>query len=215
MLPATEVDQQYRDWGEQRTRRVTRLVLVVPFEGHKDIFNLRPDQFTTMPPQVLRLQGHEIHLAIDNPSNDAAAINAAFHKQIANIEKYLGWSRRQIDLHNQGLRNELPGMVARRREQLLATRNLQAEIGFLYAAGRTPTHTQLRSVGKACVRGHTAQRARGQHSSRSLQCRMRTTSPHFGCSVTSGTRWSAPHLSPPSSTGRNPRHAARRPQRTV
>lgn len=130
MLPATEVDQQYRDWGEQRTRRVTRLVLVVPFEGHKDIFNLRPDQFTTMPPQVLRLQGHEIHLAIDNPSNDAAAINAAFHKQIANIEKYLGWSRRQIDLHNQGLRNELPGMVARRREQLLATRNLQAEIGF-------------------------------------------------------------------------------------
>ncbi|CKQ06477.1 Hypothetical protein ERS027629_01057 [Mycobacterium tuberculosis] len=130
MLPATEVDQQYRDWGEQRTRRVTRLVLVVPFEGHKDIFNLRPDQFTTMPPQVLRLQGHEIHLAIDNLSNDAAAINAAFHKQIANIEKYLGWSRRQIDLHNQGLRNELPGMVARRREQLLATRNLQAEIGF-------------------------------------------------------------------------------------
>lgn len=85
---------------------------MVPFEGHKDIFNLRPDQFTTMPPQVLRLQGHEIHLAIDNPSNDAAAINAAFHKQIANIEKYLGWSRRQIDLHNQGLRNELPGMVA-------------------------------------------------------------------------------------------------------
>lgn len=31
---------------------------------------------------------------------------------------------------------------------------------------------------------------------------MRTTSPHFGCSVTSGTRWSAPHLSPPSSTGK-------------
>ena len=130
MLEPSEIDQQYRDWGEVRTRRVARLVLVVPFDGDKDIFDLRPDQFTTMPPQVLRLQGDEIHLAIDDPSTDAAAINSAFHEQIANIEKYLAWSRRQIESHNQGLRKELPGMVAKRREQLLATRNLQADIGF-------------------------------------------------------------------------------------
>lgn len=130
MLEPTEIDQQYRDWGEVHTRRVTRLVLVVPFDGDKDVFGFRPDQFTTMPPQVLRLQGDEIHLAIDDPSTDAAAINSAFHEQIANIEKYLAWSRRQIESHNQGLRNELPGMVAKRREQLLATRNLQADIGF-------------------------------------------------------------------------------------
>ncbi|OLO99190.1 hypothetical protein BVU76_27000 [Mycolicibacterium porcinum] len=130
MLEPTEIDLQYRDWGEVRTRRVSRFVLVVPFDGDKDIFGLRPDQFTTMPPQVLRLQSQELHLAIDDPSNDAAAVKGAFDSQIANIQQYLGWSRRQIELHNQGLRSELRGMVERRREQLLATRNLQADIGF-------------------------------------------------------------------------------------
>jgi hypothetical protein len=30
MLEPTEVDQQFKDWGELRTRRVTRLVLVLP-----------------------------------------------------------------------------------------------------------------------------------------------------------------------------------------
>jgi hypothetical protein len=130
MLEPTEVDQQYRDWGEVRTRRVTRFVLVVPFEGEKNVFELRPDQFTNMPPQVLRLQAHEIRLVIDNPMNDPAAIKGAFDAQIATIEQYLGWSRWQIELHNRGLRDRVPGMVASRRDQLLATRNLQAEIGF-------------------------------------------------------------------------------------
>ena len=129
MLAPTEVDQQFMDFGERHTRRVTRLVLVVPFEGDKDVFTLRADQFSTMPPQVLRLQDHEVHLAIDNPSNPAAA-RAAFDEQIANIEKYLGWSRAQIELHNQQIRRDVPGMVATRREQLLMSRNLQAEIGF-------------------------------------------------------------------------------------
>jgi hypothetical protein len=130
MLEPTEVDQEVMDFGERYTRRVTRLVLVVPFEGDKDVFTLRADQYSTTPPQVLRLQDHEIHLAIDNPSNDPAAVRANFDEQIANIEKYLGWSRRQIDLHNQQICDEVPGMVANRREQLLATRNLQAEIGY-------------------------------------------------------------------------------------
>jgi hypothetical protein len=130
MLEPSEVDQQFTDFGERYTRRVTRLVLVVPFEGDKDIFGLRANTSSTMPPQVLRLQDHEIHLAIDNPSNDPAAIRAAFDKQIANIEHYLSWSCQEIDQHNQQMRNEVPGMVAQRREELLATRSLQAQIGY-------------------------------------------------------------------------------------
>jgi hypothetical protein len=130
LLDPTEVEHEYMDFGRRLKRRVVRLVLVVPFDGEKNIFTLRADTFSMASPQVLRLRDQELHLAIDNPPNDPAAVKAAFDGQIADINKCLEWSRQQITLHNQQIRNEVPGMVARRREQLLATRNLQAQIGY-------------------------------------------------------------------------------------
>ncbi len=130
LLEPVEVDHEFIDFGERRTRRVTRLVLVVPFEGERSVFTLRANQWSTMPPQVLRLKDHEVHLAIDNPPTDPTAVRENFDQQIANIEKHLSWSRQQIDLHNQQVRDDVPAMVANRREELLATRNLQAGIGY-------------------------------------------------------------------------------------
>lgn len=130
LLESTEVDQQYRDWGEIRTRRVTRFVLVVPYEGNKDVFTLRADRWSTAPPEVLELRDGELRLAIDDPPADATAVRARFDDQIQKIESYLVWSREQIETHNRQIRGELPRMVGRRREQLLAARNLQAEIGY-------------------------------------------------------------------------------------
>lgn len=129
-VESTEVDQEYRDFGEQRTRRVVRFEFVVPFVGDKDVFTMRADQFSMAPPQVLRLQEGQIRIAIDNPPADPAAIRAAVISQIEAIETCLAWSRNQINNHNQYLREQVPGTVARRRESLLATRNLQADIGF-------------------------------------------------------------------------------------
>jgi hypothetical protein len=130
LLDPTEVDQQYVDFGERRSRRVTRMTLVVPFEGEKDVFTLRADTSSTNPPRVLRLQDQELHLVVDDPPGDGAEIRMRFDGQIADIEKYLDWSRQQIDQYNQQIRRDVPTMVAERREQLSATRDLQADIGF-------------------------------------------------------------------------------------
>ncbi len=129
-LEPTEVDTQYIDFGRPRTRRVVRFVLVVPFVGEADVFRLRADTGSLSPPQVLRLEGAELHLAIDDPPSDPAVARSRFEAQIADIEKSLEWSRQQIESHNRNLRDEVPDMVARRRENLLATRNLQANVGF-------------------------------------------------------------------------------------
>jgi hypothetical protein len=73
LLEPTEVDQQFIDFGERYTRRVTRLVLVLPFEGDKDVFTLRANTSSTMPPRVLRLQDHEVHLAMElRPTAEAS-----------------------------------------------------------------------------------------------------------------------------------------------
>ncbi len=129
-IEPTEVDQQYQQFGERYLRHVTRFVLVVPFDGEKDIFTFCPDHSTTVRPSVLQLNDDDIRLAVDDPPDDPAALKQGFDNQIATIEKYLAWSRSQIEAHNQQIVAEVPVLVMRRREQLLATRNLQASIGY-------------------------------------------------------------------------------------
>jgi hypothetical protein len=130
MPPPSETTQRFREFGEIGYRRVTRLVLVIPFDGEKVVFRLRASTSTINPPQVISLDDHELRLAVDGPAADAADVRALFKAQLDKIEMFLEWSRNQIEEHNARLRAEVPGMVAARRAQLLATRNLQAEIGF-------------------------------------------------------------------------------------
>jgi hypothetical protein len=127
---ALEVDKQIVEFGEPVTRRVKRLVLVVPFEGEVDVFTLRANTSSMNPPRVLRLNPQELHLAVDDPPSDGAAVRAKFNEQIAKIEQYLGWSRQQIGAHNQRIRDEVPRMVEARCEELRATRRLQADTGY-------------------------------------------------------------------------------------
>lgn len=130
LKPAVEVTKDFVEFGERRRRTVTRLVLVVPFEGNKDVFTLRADTKSTNPPRALRIEAHEIHLAIDDPPDDPAAVRARFDDEIANIEKYLGWSRTQIEAHNKYIRDELPETVELRRAELLKTQKLQSDTGY-------------------------------------------------------------------------------------
>lgn len=130
LLEPTETTQSYLDFGGRSTRRVPRFVLVAPFNGEKYVLTVRADQSSIKPPRVLRLRDHELHLYIDDPPDDAAKVKALFDEQIAKIEEQLEWSRRQIELHNRKIRDDVPDMVAKRREQLLATRSLQAGIGY-------------------------------------------------------------------------------------
>ena len=129
-LEHTEVEQWNPQFGQQYPRRVTRLVLVVPFDGEKSVFTVCPDQSTTVRPEVLQLNEQDVRFAIDDPPADPALVKQQFDEQIARVERYLGWSRDQIEAHNRQLREQVADMVTRRRDQLLATRNLQAAIGF-------------------------------------------------------------------------------------
>lgn len=129
-LDPTEVDKTEIQFGERVTRRVTRLVLAVPYEGERDIFLLRADTSSPNNPRVLQLTDREIHFAVDEPPSNGAQIKTMFDAQIAHVGQYLEWSRQQIDAHNQRIRDEVPRMVEARREQLQATRNLQEETGF-------------------------------------------------------------------------------------
>jgi hypothetical protein len=130
MPSPSETTLRLSEFGEIVKRRVTQLVLVVPFDGDKVVFRLRAGTSSSNPPQVMSVGDHELRLAVNGPTADAASVRAMFEAQLDKIETFLEWSRNQIEEHNARIRAEVPGMVAHRRAQLLATRNLQAEIGF-------------------------------------------------------------------------------------
>ena len=125
-----ETTQKFREFGETGERRVTRFVLVVPFDGEAIVFRLRAYAATLSPPQVVGLGDHELQIAVDGPAETGAAVRAQFDEQLDKIEMCLKWSHQQIEEHNARIHDEVPGMVARRRAHLLDARNLQAEIGF-------------------------------------------------------------------------------------
>jgi hypothetical protein len=133
MPPSSEVVQTFNNYGlavERRERRVPQLTLVVPFEGEKCVFTLRPGRFAPNPPRAADLTDQELRLTLDGELADPLAARAFFDSQLDGIEKWLAWSREQIDAHNTQIRDTVPGLVSRRRLHLLATRDLQAEIGF-------------------------------------------------------------------------------------
>jgi hypothetical protein len=130
MPEPSEVVQTFMDFGREIKRRVPQLTLVVPFEGERQVFMLRATTYSYNPPRIAKLEDHDLWITVEGDLSDAAHARTLFDAQLDSIEKHLAWSRRQIEEHNQRIRGEVPELVSRRRAHLLATRNLQADIGF-------------------------------------------------------------------------------------
>ncbi|MGH3761321.1 hypothetical protein [Actinophytocola sp.] len=129
LLHPTEVSQQFREFDEVYTRRVTRFTLVVPFDGDPEVFKLRASSRSFNPPQA-DVHGNKLHIFSHPAGGDAAQVKSNFDTQLDEIERYLGWSRRDLEQHRQAMEAEIPKLVADRRSKLLADRELHANIGF-------------------------------------------------------------------------------------
>ncbi len=130
MPPPSEVMQTFMHFGEEVERRVHQLTLAVPFEGETDVFVLRASTSSSNPPRVASLSDHELRITVEGEISDPAHARTLFDTQLDAIEKHLAWSRAQIEQHNEQIRTSIPGLVSRRRNDLLAVRNVQAGIGY-------------------------------------------------------------------------------------
>ncbi len=133
-LPVSEEVGPARDEfsGVIYERRVTKIVIAVPFEGEEDIFKLRPSQFGLSTPTAEIRKG-ELRLTWTSgqrASADPEAVRRYFDGQLDRIEQLLGWARNDVDRHNRDLRAQVSSAVAERRAKLLADRQLEAGLGF-------------------------------------------------------------------------------------
>lgn len=117
--------------GDTIERRMTKIVVIVPFTGDKDVFRLHPSQSWAH----ARAQVREGELRLTwtgDPQTgmDGAVIRRHFESEIDNIERTLSACRRDIDRYNNILATGMSPVIAERRAKLLADRQLEAGLGF-------------------------------------------------------------------------------------
>ncbi|MFD4627304.1 hypothetical protein [Streptomyces sp. NPDC058475] len=127
--PVSEADIPVREFGEQFKVRQTVVTLVVPFTGERDLFTMRPNQWTTSAPRAIVGSSHlKIHWT--GQSVDPAAIKQSLDNQLNEIEKWLGWISAQVNTYNGQAAALIAQEVKARKSRILANRDLEAAIGF-------------------------------------------------------------------------------------
>jgi len=120
--------------GQPAEQRLTKIIVVVAFDGEPDVFGLQPSSLTLNPPRahVDAAQG-ELRLTwLGDPQagRNAAAIRQHFDTLLDSIEQYLKWSCADIEGHNARLRAQISYRLAQRKHRLLADRQLATDLGF-------------------------------------------------------------------------------------
>jgi hypothetical protein len=117
--------------GDTIQRRMTKIVVVVPFTGEKDVFRLHPSR--SWSPARAQVREGELRLSWTGDPQvgmDATAIRRHFDGEIDSIERTLSAAHSDIDRYNATLRTGITSKVAERRAKLLADRQVEAGLGF-------------------------------------------------------------------------------------
>ncbi len=128
--PPAEVTVEAIDFGRNFQATVTRFTLVVPVDGDSSMFGMRASRFSggTTLGEIDRSTS-TLRLHCDNPAN-AAQAKAYFDQLLEQIEQQLGWTRADIQAHNQQMARQLSAAIAQRRAKFLKDRDLHASIGY-------------------------------------------------------------------------------------
>jgi hypothetical protein len=129
LLEPGEADIEVREFGEITTRRVTQYTLAVPFDGAPMVFDLTPGTWMTTVP-CADVDGAELRVVHQGNGATAPLVKANLDRQLDAVDRYLSWSRQDIETHRRRLDSDIRTWVASRRAKLLADREVHANIGY-------------------------------------------------------------------------------------
>jgi len=128
-----DVSQDFNRYVTDRSRPFvklgTQVTLEVPFEGDAGFFRVRPTTFTTAPP-IAEVRACSLLLSTSGTELKPDQVRSEFDRTLNEIKKYLEWLVRDVNQFNDQLPTQAQQSIERRREKLLADRNLVASIGF-------------------------------------------------------------------------------------
>jgi hypothetical protein len=108
---------------------VTKTTIIVPFEGERDLFFVRPHTFTLNPPIAL-VSGNSLSFSFTRRDNDGAALKREYEKTINYVRTALDNLRPSASTFNANLPTLVCGEVKRRKKRILDGRGMVAELGI-------------------------------------------------------------------------------------
>ncbi|MFM9626570.1 MULTISPECIES: hypothetical protein [Streptomyces] len=111
--------------------RVTQntITLLIPYTGDRAIFTLRPNPYMDPAPQG-EVTDTEVRLVWTGQSTNHEFVRRALEERITEITKCLDWARANVNGYNTQIEQVIPQRVQARKQALLASRGLEASLGF-------------------------------------------------------------------------------------
>lgn len=106
-----------------------RIEVRVPFEGDPDLFYAHANTWTSNPPRGV-VEGNELVLRYDSPSDQPREVRPLLDQQLTEIEQHIGWQRSMIDTHNSSLVSLAEQAIQERRTRLLAQSQRVESLGI-------------------------------------------------------------------------------------
>jgi len=107
----------------------TEVTLLVPFTGNPELFDVQPTTYTSNPPTA-EIRGNNLLLRIAGTSLETVKVKQELDTTLGKIGSYLANLSNSAKAHNSSIRNLALQILERRREKLLADKNLVSELGF-------------------------------------------------------------------------------------
>jgi hypothetical protein len=107
----------------------TVVELTVPFTGDAQMFRVRPSTYNLSPPSGA-IQRTNLLLRVEGVQLSPEAVKRELDKQLDDVDQWLARLRSDERQFNDSLRQRARQHIERRREKLLADRNLVANLGF-------------------------------------------------------------------------------------
>lgn len=118
-----------RDRTRPFMMRGARVSFFVPFDGDATLLSLTPSSFTTVFPEG-EVNGSEIVVHYVGVGDDAQRIKGQFEANLAQIERYLAWSTKDVEAFNSGLPARIQSGLAARRSKVDSDQALADGLGY-------------------------------------------------------------------------------------
>jgi hypothetical protein len=107
----------------------TEIAFFVPYEGDRNLFDFRPNQFTLRAVHAEVTAG-ELAFSYTRLDHDAEAARRDFQNDLKFVEDHLTIQRNQMKQYNETIRSKIAARITERRERLLRNQGNVAALGY-------------------------------------------------------------------------------------
>lgn len=122
-----EVETQKNDYGRKIKIKESGFIYAIPFEGQNHLFYCQASTSTSTPPDAAI---EEQELSVTVCGRDPQKIKDEFENILSTIEKYVGFTNRDIAPFSQNLRKVIKEKIEGEKERILKHLGIVASLGY-------------------------------------------------------------------------------------